>query len=76
MVLWLHQLIFLSIFIIISRTIESVKVVCAETNKSHDVMSTSLEIDDRDYVTEDDLRVGNELVKEQKEANSPRGRNR
>ena len=37
-------------------------MVCVETNKMHDVMSTALETDDRDYVTEDDLSVGNELV--------------
>ena len=37
-------------------------MVCVETNKTHDVMSTALETDDRDYVTEDDLRVGDELV--------------
>ena len=39
-----------------------VKVVCAETNKKFDVMSTALENEDRDFVTEDDLRAGNELV--------------
>ena len=38
---------------------ERLKVVCVETNKMHDVMSTALETDDRDYVTEDDLSVGN-----------------
>ena len=37
-------------------------MVCVETNKTHDVMSTALETDDRDYVTEDDLTVGNELI--------------
>ena len=37
-------------------------MVCAETNKKFDVMSTALENEDRDFVTEDDLRAGNELV--------------
>ena len=37
-------------------------MVCAETNKTFDVMSTALENEDRDFVTEDDLRAGNELV--------------
>ena len=41
---------------------ERLKVVCVETNKTHDVMSKALETEDRDYVTEDDLTVGNELV--------------
>ena len=38
------------------------KVVCTETNKEFDVMSTALENTDRDFVTEDNLRAGNELV--------------
>ena len=37
-------------------------MVCAETNKKFDVMRTALENEDRDFVTEDDLRAGNELV--------------
>ena len=37
-------------------------MVCAETNKKFDIMSTALENEDRDFVTEDDLRAGNELV--------------
>ena len=32
-------------------------MVCAETNKKFDVMRTALENEDRDFVTEDDLRV-------------------
>ena len=52
-------------------------MVCVETNKTHEVMSSSLETDDRDYVTEDDLTTGNELIcQKQKEANGPRGRER
>ena len=37
-------------------------MACVETNKTHDVMSTALETDDRDYVTEEDLTVGNKLI--------------
>ena len=37
-------------------------MVCAETNTKFDVMSIALENEDRDFVTEDDLRAGNELV--------------
>ena len=45
---------------------ERLKVVCIETNKMHDVLSTALETDDRDYVTEEDLTVGNQLVWQKK----------
>ncbi|KAL5503185.1 hypothetical protein EMCRGX_G010093 [Ephydatia muelleri] len=41
---------------------QRLKVVCVETNKTHEVMSSSLETDDRDYVTEDDLTTGNVLI--------------
>ena len=40
----------------------ALKQVCVETNKTHEVMSSSLETDDRDYVTEDDLTTGNVLI--------------
>ena len=33
-----------------------------ETNKTHFVMTTALEKEDRDFVTDEDLQVGNVLV--------------
>ena len=50
---------------------ERLKVVCVETNKMHDVMSTALETDDRDYVIYQWMIYQLETVKEQKEANGP-----
>ncbi|KAL5470928.1 hypothetical protein EMCRGX_G028987 [Ephydatia muelleri] len=52
---------------------ERLKVVCVETNKTHDVMSKALETEDRDYVTEDDLTVGNELILPEAQPAGPSG---
>lgn len=37
-------------------------VLCLQTNKIHDVWSTSLQTEDREYVTASDLVDGNQLV--------------
>ena len=37
-------------------------MICTESNKTHEVMSTALEKEDRDFVIDEDLRAGNELV--------------
>ena len=56
MILWLHHAIIHSpVYFYLSSFPGRLKVVCVETNKTHDVISTALETDDQDYVTEDDL---------------------